>query len=180
MYPTSSGLAGFLLELQAGWNLISLPIVPVQTAPSLLLKALIQVNDLVTVWGYSTSPKPSWSFFAPPNSGTLKSMVDGLGYWVNVRFAMNITIVGYVFSPVPATPPTYPLSAGWNLLGFKPEPVIQNETVGAYLTSIAGSYDSHNVWVYANDTWIRPNSSFMLQPGLGMWIFMTSPAALRP
>lgn len=37
MFASSSGLSGFLLELQAGWNLISLPVVPSQTAIAKLL-----------------------------------------------------------------------------------------------------------------------------------------------
>jgi hypothetical protein len=45
-------------------------------------------------------------------------------------------------------PPTYALVAGWNLVDFKPQPTVTNETVGAYLSSIAGKYDPNNVWMY--------------------------------
>ena len=79
-----------------------------------------------------------------------------------------------------STPPTYTLVQGWNLVGFKPEPSVQNETVGAYLSSIEGSYDMNNVWVYSNTGWVRAASNYLLQPGQGMWILMTAPATLRP
>jgi len=54
--------------------------------------------------------------------------------------------------------------------------------IGAYLSRITGSYDAKNVWVYdnSNQSWIRADSSYMLQPGQGMWILMTAPATLRP
>ena len=182
MFPGSSGLTGFVLQLQAGWNLMSLPVVPTQTAPAQLLKPLIQLNVLVMVWGYSPTPKPAWSFFAPPNLGTLKNMVDGQGYWVDVRYAVNITIVGYIFAPPPATPPSYFLATGWNLVGFKPEPTITDETVADYLSSITGEYDQNNVWAYNNTStsWIRADSPYLLQPGQAMWVLMTAPAILRP
>ena len=82
----------------------------------------------------------------------------------------------------PATPPSYSLSAGWKLVGFKPEPTVAPEQVGQYLASISGSYDQNNVWVYDNTSgaWIRADSNYMLQPGEAMWILMTAPATLRP
>ena len=38
MFPGSTGLSRFLLELQAGWNLISLPLRPARTAIAKLLR----------------------------------------------------------------------------------------------------------------------------------------------
>lgn len=177
MFAGSSGLSGFLLELQPGWNLISLPLIPKQTSTAKLLAPLIQVNDLVTVWGFT--PPNTWSYFKPPNLGTLTSMVDGKGYWVLVTDAINITVVGYVITPGSA-PPTYSLAAGWNLAGFKPQPLIQNETMATYLTSLDTKYSS--IWVYdsLNATWIRGTPSLELAPGEGMWIYMTTPATLLP
>jgi|GEM_PF-655773 sugar lactone lactonase YvrE len=183
MYQASSGLTGFLLQFQAGWNLVSLPIAPAQTSIDKLLNPLIQLHELKIVWCYSPTPSPAWSFFTPPSSGALKTMVDGKGYWVYVNDAVNMTVVGYVIPPA-STPPSYSLAAGWNLAGFKPEPTIQNETIGQYLMSISGSYDQNNVWIYDNagGAWIRATSSTWVVPGQAMWILVTSPsgATLRP
>jgi hypothetical protein len=54
--------------------------------------------------------------------------------------------------------------------------------VGVYLSSISGSYDPNNVWIYdnSNGTWIRADSSYTLHPWQAMWILMTSPATLNP
>ena len=176
MFPSSTGLSGFLLELQAGWNLISFPLIPKQTSTAKLLAPIIQMNDLVTVWGFT--PPSTWSYFKPPNLGTLTSMVDGKGYWVYVTDAINITIVGYVITPGSA-PPTYSLATGWNLVGFKPQP-IGNETVANYFTSINNKYSI--AWVYNNTdtTWTKATTLSQLWPGQGIWIYMTTPATLTP
>jgi hypothetical protein len=108
-------------------------------------------------------------------------MVDGLGYWVNVKVAVNMTVAGYVIPPA-SSPPAYKLTVGWNLVGFKPQPTLGPESVGTYLTSVTGSYETNSVWVYDSLTsvWVRADSSYILQPGVGMLIFMTAPTTLRP
>jgi len=108
-------------------------------------------------------------------------MVDGNAYWIYMTGNDTLYVDGTVIPPISA-PPTYSLLQGWNLIGFKPEPAVQNETVGTYLSSITGSYDPKNVWVYDNsgESWIRADTSYALQPGQGIWILMTAPATLKP
>lgn len=182
-FPGPAGLTASALELQAGWNLVSLPLVPANSLITQLLAGLIQYNDLVIVWGYSTTPTPTWSSFTPPNSGALKNMVDGLGYWVNVKAEVNMTVAGYVIPPA-SSPPAYKLTTGWNLVGFKPQPdpTSMSETVSGYLASITGSYETGNVWVYnnADGNWVRMQPTDTLTPGQGMWILMTATATLKP
>jgi hypothetical protein len=93
----------------------------------------------------------------------------------------SLIFSGTVIAPG-ALPPQYALVAGWNLIGFKPQPSIGNETVGAYLYSINGSYNSNNVWILDNSSgnWIRATDSTWLVPGQAMWIFMVTSATLRP
>jgi hypothetical protein len=104
-------------------------------------------------------------------------MADGNGYLIYMRTADTLYIDGYVIPPG-AAPPTYQVKVGWNLVGFKPQPIIQNETVGQYLSSISGSYDENNVWIYDNPSgaWIRATSTTMLIPEEAMWILVTSPS----
>lgn len=186
MFPGSTGLSSFLLELQPGWNLISIPFMPTQTAIGKLLLPLIQLQELVVVWSYTPGASPSWASFTPPapsictpSATKLCTMVDGKGYWVRVNDAVNMTLVGYVIPPAGA-PPAYSLAAAWNLIGFKPQPNIQNETLITYLTSLDTKYSS--IWVYdnLNATWIRGTPDLVIAPGEGMWIYMTTPATLLP
>jgi len=177
---TTSTVSGHLLipiSLHAGWNLISLPVVPLSTSISDLLKSQIATHDVLSVWSYTGTPR-SWESYIPGQSGTLTTMTDGNAYWIFMTRNDTLYVDGTVIPPN-AVPAAYSLVQGWNLVGFKPEPSLQNESVGTYLSSIEGSYDVNNVWVYANG-WVRADSSFMLQPGEGMWVLMTSSATLRP
>ena len=166
------------ISLVAGWNLISLPVVPLDPAIGKVLVGLIASGNLTVVWSYQSG---KWPSFTPPKSGSLTTMQDGVGHWIYVTGPGTLYVFGNVFPPPPATPPSYSLLAGWNLVGFKPQPTVASETVGAYLTSITGDYNTNNVWTYdnSNGAWIRASSSTPIQPGQAMWLYMTTPATLR-
>ena len=168
------------ITLTSGWNLISLPIVPNSTSIASLLRSQIKSNEVVSVWSYSASSK-SWHVFTPGKPSTLTTMTDGNGYWIYMRTADTLYVGGYVVPPG-ATPPTYQLNAGWNLVGFKPQPLVASETVGQYLASINGKYVANSVWVHDNASgqWIRADSTYTLQLGQAMWILITAPATLKP
>lgn len=105
----------------------------------------------------------------------------GQGYWIYVREPLNITVTGYL-KWMTAPPPSYSLSAGWNLLGFKPRPIVQGETVGQYLASISDFYDPNNLWLFdsVNKIWVIADSGTSLTPGEAMWAYMKSAATLMP
>jgi hypothetical protein len=168
------------VALKAGWNLVSLPLVPNDPSISKVLAAQTAAKEVVVVWSYTGTPR-TWKFFIPSKSSTLSAMVDGDAYWIYMRAVNTLYVDGYVIAPT-RTPPTYALVTGWNLVGFKPQPNIANETVGAYLSSITGSYDPNNVWVFDNSggNWIRATDSTWLRPGDAIWIFVTAPTTLRP
>jgi hypothetical protein len=117
----------------------------------------------------------------PGKSGALTTMNDGGGYWIYMKTNDTLYVNGTII-PTTAAPPSYLLLAGWNLIGFKPQPIVQSETIGDYLSSIGGNYSPNNVWVYDNSggSWVRAGFDYMLNPGQAMWILLTSPANLRP
>jgi len=168
------------ITLQSGWNLISLPLVPSDSLIGDLLKPLVIKNEVISVWTYTNTPRV-WQYYLPGKSSTLTSMVDGNGYWIYMTAADKLNLTGTII-PSSHIPPTYPLVAGWNLLGFKPQPVITNETVNQYLGSISGNYDPNNVWVYdsLSTNWVRATPLYVLHPGQGVWILMTLPSSLKP
>ena len=174
--------AEYGISLVAGWNLISLPLVPANIAIGTILYWQIAAGDFTVVWSYQAGKWVNSVLTAGKLSGPLTKMQDGFGYWIYMTKSDTLFVVGNVISPPPATPPTYSLNVGWNLVGFKPQPSVQSETVTQYLFSISGRYDVNNVWVYDNaaQSWIRATSSYPLQPGQAMWILTTSSATLRP
>jgi len=184
---TLRSLVTYGLNLESGWNLVSLPLVPLSSSITVILGPLISSNNLVIIWGYTGTPTPTWKFYRIGVGGLLTTIVDGYGYWIFVKFATILQVTGYIVTPG-GTPPSYPLVAGWNLVGFKPQPIIQAETVGQYLTSLSTAcsgnpcYDANNIWIYdnANDVWIKATLGTTIQLGWAFWMRMTSAAVLYP
>lgn len=193
------------LSFVQGWNLFSLPVVPTAntTFPN-TVDGIFGSNpqfgfmsNVTVVFAYTNGVWQSCTVRKQGSGantkftcvGTLKSLVDGKGYWVYTKSAFTLnnandafpTWGGLVGSVIPSltSPPSYQLTAGWNLLGYKPQPdPTASESVASYLSSIGGSYDS--VWVYSNGSWVRATGATSLTPGEAMWILMAAPATLRP
>jgi hypothetical protein len=170
------------LRLVAGWNLVSLPLVPRTNAITSVLNALIASNEVAVVWSYTGAPR-TWKFYIPGKASTLTVMNDGEGYWIYMRAADMLGVSGTVIPPA-VTPPTYTLLTGWNLVGFKPQPDIENKTVSDYLLSLTDNYDPNNIWILDNSSgnWIRATDSTWIRPGEAMWILITAPSGttLKP
>jgi hypothetical protein len=174
-----AGVVG--VQLYAGWNLISLPLIPNDPSAQNMLTGMGARKSLSVVWAYVGTPR-AWKYFMPGKSSTLTTMNDGYGYWFYMSKADILFVDGTVIPPA-GMPPSYALVAGWNLVGFKSQPnADETKSVGTYLSSISGSYDLNNVWIYENPggAWTRADSGYVLQPGQAMWVLMTAPAVLRP
>jgi hypothetical protein len=65
-------------------------------------------SQLVRVWGYSGG---IWYMYDPADAAgsDLATLTSGSGYWINVNAACTLIYGGY----------SYPLSAGWNLIGWR-------------------------------------------------------------
>lgn len=179
--------SAYAVRLVQGWNLFSLPLTPPNTAIKTVLNTLIAANEFASIWSYQ---KGKW-VFATLSKGTLAgpltTVQDGYGYWIYMTQPDTLYVNGYVVPP--ATPPSgYSLTLGWNLIGFKPIPTVGPEPVnnlpstGGYLNTINAKYDPNIVLIYdnVNQAWIRGTSTTDIQPGQGLWVFMTSPATLYP
>ena len=97
------------LSLSSGWNLISLPLQPVDTTISSVLLGVAGAYQIV--WGY---PSMGWQFYDPNDQtdSKLAAMAAGNGYWINMASPQTLTVLG-------STPPSsLPLVQGWNLVGY--------------------------------------------------------------
>ena len=166
------------LSLVDGWNLISLPIVPLSTAIGNVLEGLIVGHNFTIVWSYQGG---GWKSFLPPTTGPLTTMQNGFGYWIYMNGPGTLNVLGYVVPPGASAPPTYSLSAGWNLVGFNPPNTPPaSETVSQYLASISGDYSAVEIYTSATLTWTAAGASTTVYLGQAMWIYMTTPATLIP
>ena len=181
-FTLTAGPVVYQIPLEKGWNLISIPIVPANTAIGTVLGSQVAGGNLTAVWSYQNGKWLSSTFSGGKLSGSLTSMQDGFGYWIYMTKPDNLFVVGSVFPPLPSTPPSYTLGVGWNLVGFKPQPAVGPETVGAYLSSITEKINANSVWVYDNPSgsWIRADPSYVLHPGQAFWVLVTTSTILRP
>jgi uncharacterized protein (TIGR02145 family) len=103
-----------ILNLLAGWNLISLDVIPTPATPEAVFATLISASNLELVTGFQNQ---MGVFFDPaglPFLNTLTGLVPGEGYWVKVTNETTLNVTGEVI------PPTFAINikAGWNLVAY--------------------------------------------------------------
>ncbi|KXA97739.1 hypothetical protein AKJ39_03020 [candidate division MSBL1 archaeon SCGC-AAA259J03] len=170
------------ITLEKGWNLISLPIIPENTATEAVLSGFGDaVDNVVSVWGYDALDG-QWMTYTPgvptpPTFPSLRVMEDGKAYWVKMEETATLEIEGREM-PVGGggvIPPTYVLRTGWNLVGFTG---VTQKTRDAYLGMVEEQVTGMTVFGYDTDKGlytVRPST--MLTPGQGYWVFVTEKAA---
>jgi hypothetical protein len=105
----------FSIPLAQGWNLISTPLVPYNTSISTAFAGL-PVKQVVTfVWSGGTLTQKT---YVPGVGGTLSTFVDGQGYWVQMNAPATLVVKGAWLGIPPSPLPSYPVNAGWNLIGY--------------------------------------------------------------
>ena len=113
----------FEIELQPGWNLVSFPGTPDDSA----IGNVIGDTPVTVVWSYDPSVEGFWSVAfrdtaADDFSGTLKTIDAGHGYWMltdsfkELEVAIPALAGGTVAGGTPIAPPTLSLVEGWNLV----------------------------------------------------------------
>jgi hypothetical protein len=100
-----------VISLASGWNFISMPKQPPDTA---IATALADVTSKAKIaWGYDNESKTwtKWIPVGPP--GTLSTIEAGKGYWIFMDGTGAINMSGWL--PPPAN---VQLHEGWNLIGY--------------------------------------------------------------
>ncbi len=173
------------IELQPGWNLISLPGDPFNPAVGSVIGADLRAD---TVLGYQGG---EWVTAVKNDDGrwqgTLVDIVGGYGYWVRTTAVETIEVVIPPILPT-SNLPTVPVVSGWNLLGV----------VDADQTNIGNEGDSEdadeyftslNTWRVAYSFATQQNqwskllpgqADHMVENGKGYWVWVTRPGTLVP
>lgn len=155
------------ITLSMGWNLISLNLVPADTAIASVLAQI--TGKYSSVWAYVNG---SWLVYDANNPGfsDLTTIDAGYGYWI------NMTDTGVLPNTGTAPSKDVSLNNGWNLVGFNS--AASMNTADA-LATIAGQYVS--AWAFINGAWqvydpANPGFSDLLtmEPGYGYWINATA------
>lgn len=163
------------VPLFLGWNLISLPIVPSSTDPSVVFSSLEGSLATVYSWNAQAGEWQTYDPALPPQSNTLTLVNERMGLWVHMNAGDTLEVSGAYPDST-----TIPLYAGWNAVGF---PASESRDPRAALASIADKVDV--VLGYepsdAADPWKRyspagpsfANDLATLEPGKGYWILAT-------
>jgi len=171
----------YAIPLYAGWNLISLPLIPESTAIEDVLSLALN-QKVTTVYAYDNATDEWLYYYAPAKVGDLANMRDGLGYWVYASEYDVLVVQGRELPPPPALPPTYYLTKGWVLAGFKST---KGMSASYYLSSLqSGTYWTYlYVWDAQSKAWQTvkvADDGDRLYPGQGFWIYMYEDQRLIP
>jgi len=184
----------FTLGLKAGWNLISLPNNPADTSIDTVIGT---ANGVSTVYAYEggawkvavrEKSGGAWGAFA----GSLTTMEGHKAYWVkssdfqSLKINIPALVGGASGSDTPPTPPTIPVSVGWNMVAAVDTSGSLSDdadvaTIKVYLTGLTVTkiyeYDTAGgTWTgYASD-----DTSNNIKVGRGYWLYATKAGTLVP
>lgn len=171
------------IGLQAGWNAISLPLIPNNSSIEVVLDGVLA--NVEVVWAYDPISRPldpwfSWYIPEPEEPAPdLTEMEDGVGYWVKMSAGAILTVTGVIVQPdPPEAPKTYPVVEGWNFIGFKS---LNPMHYDFYLSNIAENYSV--ILGYGDSRFYNVHPLLyqpVLRPGSGYWIFMTADGIIVP
>jgi len=156
----------FFLSLDKGWNLISFPLYPSDTAIETVLDPIS--GKYTKVWTFKDNKFLSYIPFLP-GFDSLSFMEPGVGYYIRMNKAAVLDITGIKnLCPIE-------LNKGWNLAGFNR---LAEQNISDALFSITDKFRA--VWSYNGDRCERyspknPDSAMFstMKPGRGYWIFAT-------
>ena len=159
------------IQLNEGWNLISLPLIPDNSGIDAVLGAVSGSVDIVKHYDAETG---IWSSYVPGEGGALATMEDGKGYWIFMNTAAVLTVNGGETPDGGGEPVNYPvLENEWNLIGFKSVSDMKAEDYIRDYTDKTLDNDSI-LWNYKNGSYPSEplHASDNLEPGYGYWLLI--------
>ncbi|MDD3292261.1 MAG: hypothetical protein PHD13_07320 [Methanocellales archaeon] len=137
----------FCIDLKAGWNMVSLPIIPDNCSVDAIFGSISTLD---------TMPVVTWE---SPSFVLVTCIEPKTGYWVFTPSDTTISVTGEAI-----TDTTLILGAGWNMVG----------TVGTDNLTISDI--SNQVTERPAVTWVAPSfiETTILEPGKSAWVFVTT------
>jgi parallel beta-helix repeat protein len=160
---------GTLLDLEPGWNLVSLPRIQSDTNLPTILQSIEGQYDAVQWYDVtdSTDPWKHHHISKLSNLNDLNKINHTKGIWVHVTDPEGTTLV--VFGDELATNQNIPLYPGWNHVGY---PSKSNKTRDAALNNLFFDTEIDAIWTYNATTqkWNEITASDYFEVGRGYWI----------
>lgn len=187
-----------VVAMEAGWNLISVPSNPADTA----INSVITNEEVTTVLTYDPAVPGGWLTAIRDGDslvGTLATIDASRGYWIYQEDGDDIkTLIPSASSGVQQAPPAIALAKGWNLV-----PLVSLNNASGFVE--ADDYFANVDWNKAK-TWNATTEAWMdvikgqditdtdedgtvegagddakdLKPGKGYWVFANKAGTLVP
>ncbi len=154
------------IELDAGWNLVSIPLVPENDDTSINNVLNDVIGKVDVVWSYQQG---EWSYFKGV-TGELNEIIPGFGYYIKMLgedtlYLNGEKVYGNNEFTVPR-PPVVTLTPSWNLIGHYG--MKDNVAKSDALDTLAGSYST-----MLDENYYSVLDSGLLIPTEGYWLFLT-------
>ena len=173
----TSATTSYDINLVPGWNMVSTPLIPDDPDIGAVLSGM---NNVLGVYVYDAL-NATWVYNVS-GFGALTEITAGKGYWFQMSASKTLTIHGTFLGEGGATPPTYPVYTGWNLIGFHS---LSADSPYDYLSNVRGDYAS-KMYGYKNGAWVTVNNADVatgaddLEPGYGYWLYMQQNGTITP
>jgi hypothetical protein len=180
------------IDFNRKWNLISLPLVPLEPGMSIedLLAAHPNPSEFESIHYYDRCAD-AWSVWGNGQT-SLSTLEDGKGYWVKVDYTLG-SATKYPGAPIeglwvwgttkpvpPAGPSAYAVCDGWNMIGFTegcvPGWMFDEDYLWNFWPNGAGTppslYGAVYGWDAVNQIWDTPFAPFTVTmlAGKGYWV----------
>jgi hypothetical protein len=166
------------VSLQAGANLVSIPLTTASTALEDVLTSVSGNYTKVFAFDGSAKSWKSYDVSLPGWANSLQTIDRTMGFWIYMNSASTLSVSGDI-----PTSTSIPLYTGANLIGF---PRSNAQSVADALASIAGKYTKVFEYDAATSSWKSydvslpgwANSLQQMRPGYGYWVYVTENCTL--
>jgi len=159
-----------LIDMEPGWNLISLNLYPESYQVTELFDEFINAGNLTKIKNIFNSYDPH----LPSYYNSLANFDDGGGYYVQIIYDTTLAITG---TPVNLGESYISLSTGWNLAGYLPQsPQTVTDAISSIYDNLIIIKDNLNSYNPALPN--QFNTMEAMVPGYGYWIKLVSDAIL--
>jgi hypothetical protein len=190
------------IDFYRKWNLISLPLVPLEPGMSIedLLLAHPKPSEFVSIHYYDRCAD-AWSVWGNGQT-SLSTLEDGKGYWVKVDYTLG-SATKYPGAPIeglwvwgttkpvpPAGPSAYAVCDGWNMIGFTegcfPGTIWDDEYLWNFWPNGAPTppslYGAVYGWNAVTQTWDTDFEPYDVEmtPGKGYWVPFDGDGTILP
>ena len=176
-YGKSTTTDGFTIDLLAGWNLISLPLIPTDSDIETVLADLIGEDTVIQVRTFLWEAGELGEKYWIPATSTLSQMEDGWGYWIEMSAADALVVTGSEYPAAGGMQPSYDLNIGWNLIGFKS---LLTETPSSYLDDLGTDIQAIYGYDAVAGVYFIPGDDPKLAPGMGYWVAVSAEGTIYP